>query len=374
MIRLSKSVIGKDERRAVDNVLKKEYLGMGEEVKSFEDSLTSFFNSETVCVSSGTAAIQLAIQACEIGYNDEILVPSITYIATFQAIKATGAIPVPCDINEDNFFIDIKDLSKKITKKTKAIIPVHYAGNPGHLQELYELAKKNNLRVIEDAAHAFGSYYKDKLIGSIGDITCFSFDGIKNITSGEGGCVVSKDRIILEKVKNARLLGVEKDSEKRYHNSRSWDFKVNNQGWRYHMSNIMAAIGIEQLKKRDSLAKKRQKIAKSYDKLLKNNKEVVTFKNNYDKIVPHIYVVKIPNLIDREGLRKIFLDNGIQIGIHYKPNHLLNYFKNKEEVFLPVTESIFPKIISFPLHPDIKLKDVIYIIDVLNRSLKNYLK
>ena len=374
IIRLSKSIIGSEEIKAVEQVLKKEYLGMGEEVKILEEYLSTFFNTDTLCVSSGTAAIQLAIEACDINSGDEVLVPSLTYVATFQAIKATGASPVACDINEENFFIDIKDIKAKITDKTKAIIPVHYAGAPGNLEEIYSVAKKNKLRVIEDAAHAFGSYYKDQLIGSFGDISCFSFDGIKNITSGEGGCIVTRDTKIIKRVKNSRLLGVNNDSEKRYKNSRSWDFDVKSQGWRYHMSNIMASIGIEQFKKRKFLANSRQSLAKHYDKLLINNKDILIFNNDYDKIVPHIYVIKIPNLSDREGLRKMFLDNGIQIGIHYKPNHLLTYFKRDKQLNLPVTESVFSKIITLPLHPDIKIDEVEYIINILNLNIKNFLK
>lgn len=374
MIRLSKSKIGKEERKAVDNVLKKEFLGMGEEVKIFENLLSSYFKSNALCVSSGTAALHLAVEACDIKLGDEIIVPSITYVATFQAIKAAGAIPIPCDIDENNFFIDILDLESKINNKTKAIIPVHYAGSPGNLDKIYKIAKKNNLRVIEDAAHAFGSNYEGKLIGSFGDIICFSFDGIKNITSGEGGCIVTKDKVVLNRVKNSRLLGVEKDSEKRYLNSRSWDFDVKYQGWRYHMSNIMAAIGIEQFKKKEYLASKRQFIAKKYDELLLNEKEIEIFDNNYNNIVPHIYVIKIPNLNDRDGLRKMFEDNGIQIGIHYKPNHKLSYFSNNNFRKLKNTESVFSKIISLPIHPDISENDIKYIVETLNFNLKNFLK
>ena len=267
IIRLSKSVIGEEEKTAVIKVLEKEFLGMGEEVDIFEKKLSEVFKRSTVCVSSGTSAIQLSLEACNIGKGDEVLVPSLTYVATFQAIKATGAIPIPCDVNEDDLLIDIKDASLKITNKTKAIIPVHYTGGVGNLNGLYAFAQKNKIRVIEDAAHAFGTIYNSNLIGSIGDIVCFSFDGIKNITSGEGGCIVSNDKKIIQRVQNSRLLGVENDSQSRYKNSRSWDFNVSRQGWRYHMSNIMAAIGIEQLKKRELFFSKRKLLAFKYDQL-----------------------------------------------------------------------------------------------------------
>ncbi len=372
MIRLSKSKIGKEEISAVTKVLKNEYLGMGEEVGVFEKDLSKFFLRESICVSSGTAAIQLAIQACNIGNGDEILVPSMTYVATFQAIKATGAEPIACDIDEDTYLIDLNDASSKISKNTKAIIPVHYTGGVGNLDELYGFASKNNLRVIEDAAHAFGTKYKGNLIGSIGDIVCFSFDGIKNITSGEGGCVVTDDSKVAENIKNARLLGVEKDSVNRYKNLRSWSFDVSNQGWRYHMSNIMAAIGIEQLKKFNKLAALRKQIAINYDQLLSSNQNIKFLNRDYNNVVPHIYVVRINGLNDRDGLRRAMNKRGIEIGVHYTPNHFLSFFKSDQTNKLPITEKVYKEIISLPIHPDINNGDIKNVISTLENLLPSY--
>ena len=270
IIRLSKSCIGENEKKAVLRVLENEFLGMGEEVQKFELNLKSFFDRETVCVSTGTAALQLALQAVGIAHGDEVLVPSLTYLASFQAITALGATPVACDILEENFCIDCNDAEKRITKQTKVIMPVHYSGGVGKINEVYELATKYNLRVIEDSAHAFGSVYENKKVGSFGDIACFSFDGLKNITSGEGGCVVTNDKYVIDFIKDARLLGVENDTEKRFAGKRSWNFDVKFQGWRYHMSNIMAAIGIAQLNRFQEFSKKRQELAMLYDNLFEN--------------------------------------------------------------------------------------------------------
>lgn len=361
-IRLSKSVIGQEEIDAVTSVLKKEFLGMGEDVRLFEDELSSFFGRDLVCVNSGTAAIHLALQAAGIGQGDEVLVQSLTYLATFQAISATGAKPVACDVYEDTFTIDLDFAETKITPKTKAIIPVHYASNVGNLNNVYKFAQKYNLRVIEDAAHAFGTFYEGKLIGSFGDIACFSFDGIKNITSGEGGVVVSKDDKIIEKVKNLRLLAVEKDSEKRYHNKRSWDIQVSEQGWRYHMSNIMAAIGRAQMKRFPSFKLQRQALAKHYTKRLSDVNGVRIFHFDYDKIVPHIFIVRIHSK-NRDEIRELLNNNGIQTGIHYKPNHLLEYYKT--DYSLPKTEKVYSEILTLPLHPDLTTEDVDFICDIL---------
>ena len=237
------------EKRAVIGVLDREYLGMGDEVKQFEDQLTLHFGRPAICVSTGTAALHLALQSVGIGQGDEVIVQSLTYVACFQAITATGATAIACDVNPETLCLDWKDAEKRLTTNTKAVMPVHYAGGVGALDDVYTFAHKHGLRIIEDAAHAFGTVYKGKTVGGFGDISCFSFDGIKNITSGEGGCVVTDDPDVLQKVRDARLLGVEKDSQKRYSSERSWEFDVTAQGWRYHMSNIMAAIGIEQLKR-----------------------------------------------------------------------------------------------------------------------------
>lgn len=374
VIRLSKSVIGDEEKKAVTRVLDKEFLGMGEEVKIFEENLKKIFSREVVCVSSGTAAIQLAIEACNIGVNDEILVPSLTYVATFQAITATGAKPIPCDVYDDTCLLNLDDARSKLTRKTKAIIPVHYTGGVGNLAGLFEFAKENKLRVIEDAAHAFGTKYNSKLIGSFGDVTCFSFDGIKNITSGEGGCILSDDKSVIENIKNSRLLGVERDSDNRYENKRSWNFDVTRQGWRYHMSNIMAAIGIEQLKKMKYFSNKRKEIARLYDGELNSNLNIIPLERDYDNVVPHIYVVRIKDLKDRDELRNTIYNYGIELGIHYNPNHYLSFFKSDKNSRLPITEKIYKEIISLPIHPDITKQDVKHVVSTLNYLLPNFLK
>jgi len=360
MIRLSKSCLSNNEKQAVLRVLDNEFLGMGAEVENFEDKLTKFFGRPAVCVSTGTAALHLALQAAGIGTGDEVLVQSLTYIASFQAISATGATPIACDVNEDTLCLDWKDAEKKITPKTKAIMPVHYSGGVGLLDEIYAFANKYNLRIIEDAAHAFGTEYKGQRVGGFGDITCFSFDGIKNITSGEGGCIVTNDANVLRKVKEARLLGVENDTENRFAGKRSWDFDVKSQGWRYHMSDIMASIGIEQLKRYSEFSCHRQKLAAIYDSFFVDNLQITRISHNYAEVVPHIYVVRIKKMTNRNLLREELLKAGISTGYHYQPNHLLTYYKNGSGR-LPITEKIYPELLTLPMHPDISEDDVRFI-------------
>lgn len=368
-IRLSKSCLSNNEKQAVLNVLDREFLGMGTEVKKFEDELTKFFDRPVVCVSTGTAALHLALQAVGIGRGDEVLVQSLTYIASFQAISATGATPIACEVNKDTLCLDWKDAEQKITPKTKAIMPVHYSGGVGMLDEIYAFADKYNLRVVEDAAHAFGTKYKGKQVGSFGDIACFSFDGIKNITSGEGGCIVTNDTSILKKAKEARLLGVESDTEKRFSGERSWDFDVIAQGWRYHMSDIMASIGIEQLKRFSEFSCNRQRLANLYDSFFVDNSQITPISHNYVEVVPHIYVVRIKKMKNRKLLQEKLLEIGISTGYHYQPNHLLTYYKNNIH-HLPITEKIYSELLTLPMHPDISENDIQFI----STNLINFLK
>ena len=372
LIRLSKSCLSQKEKTAVMNALDIGYLGMGTMVDLFEKNLTKYLSRQTVCVSNDTSALHLALQAIDIGPGDEVLIQSLTYVACFQAIKATGATPIACDISPNTLTIDIDDARQRLTSRTKAIMPVHYSGGVGNLDDIYKFAKQNNLRVIEDAAHAFGTEYKGKKVGSFGDIACFSFDGIKNITAGEGGCISTGDKEVLNKIKDARLLGIENDTEKRFASKRSWNFSVTNQGWRYHMNDIMAAIGIEQLKRIDYLINKRKKLCFSYQKYLSSNNLVQMLSLDYNQIASHIFVVKLPSFVNRDNIKKSLLDKAIQTGIHYFPNHRLDYFSMNGIQSLDATDAIYPRLITLPLHPNLTLKDVKYICDCLIEELTKY--
>lgn len=373
MIRLSKSVLDQREAEAVTRVLTEDgYLGMGSEVAKFEHEIASYIGVEpeqVVCVNSGTAALHLAVEAI-VEEGDEILVPSYTFLSSYQAISASGATPVSCEIYDDTLTIDLEDAERRITEKTKAIMSVHYASNPAYLTELYAFAERNNVRVIEDAAHAFGCRFDNQLIGSFGDIICFSFDGIKNITSGEGGAVITTDPVVLERVKDARLLSVEKDSEKRYQGKRSWDFDVRRQGYRYHMSNIFAAIGRVQLGKLDrEFAPVRKLFLKKYLSGFAGNSKIQM--NRYEsraEIIPHIFPIRVKEG-KRDALRVHLEEQGIQTGIHYKPNHLLSFYHKPGEK-LPVTETVYSEILSLPLHPEITEEQIDHIIKVVNRYLQ----
>jgi len=363
MIRLSKSIVGLQEWEALRRVLIEDgYLGMGKEVQLFEKELQQFLRTDrqVICVNSGTAAIQLATMAVA-KPGDEVLVQSLTFVATFQAIVAAGAIPVACDVDPETITIDLKDAENRLSKKTKAIMPVHYASGVGDLNEIYDFARNNNLRVIEDAAHAFGTLYKGKLVGTFGDIACFSFDGIKNITSGEGGAVVTSDEKVIRFVKDARLLGVQRDTEKRYLGQRSWEFDVTHLGYRYHMSNLFGAIGRVQLQRfENEFRPRRVELAKIYRQALKDLPGVKLLQSDLGNVVPHIFPIRVLNG-KRDNLRNWLLEKKIEVGIHYKPNHLLSYYGRKKGS-LPITEKLYKELLTLPLHPDLSDEDVGYII------------
>ena len=371
-LRLSMSVLGNEEQQAVTKVIEEDgYLGMGVEVYNFEKEIAEFLgvpHNWVVCVSSGTAALHLAVQATT-SPGEEVLVQSLTYVSSFQAISASNAVPVSCDVNIDTGTISIDDAKDRVTDKTKVIMPVHYASNPEEIDDIYSFAKINGLRVIEDAAHAFGCLYQGKKIGSFGDIICFSFDGIKNITSGEGGCVVTSDSKITEYVRDARLLGVKKDTENRFAGKRSWDFDVTHQGYRYHMSNLFAAIGRAQLKKLDLVfGPKRKKIARLYREELSNIDGLSLFNANLNEQIPHIQPVRITN-----GKRDLVIEtlkkHQIETGIHYKPNHLLSLYRDNIKNNLPVTEKLYSEILTLPLHPNLVTKDIKKISNLIKEVL-----
>lgn len=374
VIRLSKSCVRDAEKEAVLGVLDREYLGMGKEVLDFENALTRFLGRAAVCVVNGTAALHLALQACGVGSGDEVLVPSLTYVASFQAIAAAGAKAVACDIDPETCILDWRDAEKRLTPRTRAIMPVHYSGDVGDIDAIYAFAERHGLRVIEDAAHAFGSIFNGKPVGGFGDVACFSFDGIKNITSGEGGCIVSDDEEVLEKIRDTRLLGVVKDTEKRFQGERSWDFDVVEPGWRYHMSNLMAAIGLAQLNRLDEIARVRRQLARQYDALFADHPRIAPLQRDYNHVVPHIYVVRIKALRDRKLLRNRMLENGVQTGVHYFPNHRLTFFQDSSAEPLPVTDRVYDELLTLPLHPDLSARDVDYVSEQLIRWVDREVK
>ena len=370
IIRLSKSSINKKDILSVSKTLKKEYLGMGSDVLSFEKKIKNFLNTkkEVICVSSGSAALHLSLHALNLSKNDEVIIPSISFVAALQAVLAVGAKPVFCDININNGFIDIQDVKRKITNKTKVIIPVYYASDAGEIKELYKIVKTKKIRIVEDAANAFGSIVDKKKVGIYGDIICFSFDGIKNITSGEGGAILTSDKKLISELKSSRLLGIYKEDEKRYQNKKSFTYEVNKIGFRYHLSNIFASLGISQLNRIEEFKAKRQKLIKFYLKNL-NIKQISFLNLNYKEIFSHIFVIKVSKE-HRNRIRNFLFKNKVETGYHWKPNHTFKLCKNIRTKYLSNSVKFANQVITLPLHFDLTLKEQKKIIKLIKIYFK----
>ncbi len=378
-MRLSKSIVGNAEAEAVSKVICEDgYLGMGATTREFEADLAMYLGVETwqvVSVNSGTAALQLAVQAAMVAAGKkasdlpEILVPSLTFVASFQAVSAMGCVPVPCDVLENTGTLDLEDAARRLTDKTIAVMHVDYASNPWKIDRVYDFAKSHGLRVIDDAAHAFGCRHHGHKIGSFGDLVCFSFDGIKNITCGEGGCLVAFDEASAAIAADSRLLGVRGDTAKRFSGARSWDPDVTLQGFRFHLSNIMAAIGRVQLGRLEGeFIPARRALYEQYRRHLEQMPAVRMLETDpADFIVPHIMPVRVPAARRDEIVTRLDA-GGIPTGMHYKPNHLLTLFASGAPS-LPHAEKLYDELVTLPLHPGLSANDVGLVCGQLQKAM-----
>jgi len=339
---------------------------MGGRVKDFEDAVSKFIGcKEVIATNTGTTAMHLALDILDLQAGDEVLVPSLTFIATIQVIIQSGGTPVFCDVEGDTLNISIEDLKNKITSRTKVIMPVHYRGLPCNMEQLLDIAHKNNLTVVEDAAHAFGSKYlcnggTYRNIGSFGHLSCFSFDPIKIITCGEGGAVCTNNTEWAERIRKKRILGIDKDAWSRYKNKRSWFYDVVDTGYRYHMSNINAAIGIKQMEKISEFISKRNALSKSYDILFSApffNEKLKTLKSDYNQSAMFTYIIKVLNK-QRDSLMDHLKSKQIITGVHYIPNHYQTICKNYNARNLKNTEEVAEQILTLPLYYDLKDNDI----------------
>lgn len=369
MIKLAQGHCGKEELDFISEALDYGYFGMAFNVPKFEDEIRKFLQTEyeVVCVNTGTSALHLALDAIGVTDGDEVILPSFTFVATVQVITACGGIPVFCDVDE-TACINLEKIISKVTPKTKAIMLVHYNGQPvKNLENIYEYGKKMGIRIIEDAAHAFGSFYQGKKIGSIGDIVCFSFDSIKVMTCGEGGAVVTMDKNVAESVRYKRLLGMKRSAmaDPNWKN-RNQQYDVPTNGFRYHMSNINAAIGLAQIKKVDSFLKYRKELVHIYLEKLKDNKIIELFKYDYDNISNFMFPIRVKNGL-RDQLQEYLSKNDIEAKISYVPIHFFSFYSHLDKSDLHNTEEIYSEIISIPLHTKLTRDDVTHVAEVINR-------
>lgn len=366
--------LGEEEINEVIDTLKSDWLTTAGKTRQFEEDFAAYIGvKHAVGLTSCTAALHLALLVHDIGSGDEVILPSLTFASTANTVVHVGARPVFAEIKPDTVCIDPEDIKKKITKNTKAIIAVHYAGHPANLDAINAIAKEYNLVVIEDAAHAIGSEYKNKKIGAGKNTTCFSFYPTKTMTTAEGGMLTTDDSKIAERVRVLRIHGMTKDGWNRYGKDGSWQYQIVEPGWKYHMFDVQAAIGMHQLKKINFFIEKRNEYATLYDVAF-DGIEGIEIPVRYGDVLHsyHLYPVKVKRG-KRDEFYKGLKERNIGTSVQFIPLHLMPYYENTfgyAKGDLPATEKVFEQIISLPLYPRMEKKDIERVITSVQEVLK----
>jgi len=358
LIKLFEPAVNSKEKKAVVKVLEGKFWASGSGlglVSKFEKEFGKYVKSDScIAVNSGTAALNLALTLFNVK-DKQVILPSMSFVSTAHCIIENGGIPVFVDIKPDTLCIDPKKIESAITKKTAAIIPVHFGGMACDMNEILRISKKYKVEIIEDAAHAVGTKFNKKIIGKHGAAVCFSFHPVKNLAMPTGGLISinhKNHRYFKKILSSRRWCGIT--------NRNGTDYDVEELGWNYYMNEFSAAIGLEQLKKLDRLKIIRQKIAQKYFTEIN-----IETKMPFDKDCSyHLYWILVKN---REKFRKRLFKNGIETGTHYKPIHLMKMYK--DDTKLPITEFTGKQIVTLPIHPNLKKFEIKKIIDIVNKSL-----
>jgi perosamine synthetase len=373
--------IDEDDIQAVVETLKSDFLTQGPKIKEFEDKLAKTVGAKyAIAISNGTAALHAACFAAGIGEGDEVITTPITFAASANCALYVGAKPVFADINPKTYNIDIEDIKRKITKNTKAIIPVHFTGQPCDMDEILNLAKKHKLTVIEDGAHALGSEYKGRKIGSIAEMTTFSFHPVKHITTGEGGAITTNSKELYEKLIIFRSHGITKDNDKLLKNEGSWYYEQQELGYNYRITDIQAALGKSQLDKLEMFLKKRREFVKMYDEGFKNVEGITTpFQADETLSAWHLYVIQLELEKLKIGRREFFEElkrRNIGVNVHYIPVYYHPYYQKLgyEKGLCPNAEKLYERIITIPLYPKMEKEDVEYVINQVKEIVQSNAK
>ncbi|MBC8214227.1 MAG: DegT/DnrJ/EryC1/StrS family aminotransferase [Candidatus Marinimicrobia bacterium] len=363
--------ITQTEIDAVVDTLKSGWLTMGPKTIEFEKQFKSYIGCEfALNLNSATSALHLALKAIGLQAGDEVIIPTNTFIATAEVITYFGAKPVLCDIHYANHNIDVSKIESLLTKNTKAIIPVHFGGYPCDMDEILNLSNAYKLKVIEDAAHALPSYYKGKTIGTLGDLTCFSFYSTKTLSTGEGGMVVTNDKEYSKTISINRLHGISKDAWKRYSKHSDWYYEVVDFGYKYNSTDISASLGIAQLAKVDWMRDKRKNIAQQYLDGLSDSCVILPEYNQDNETSWHLFVIKINN---RDELYHQLKKNGVSTSVHFIPVHKHKYYGKEfhyENNDYPIANKVFEQSLSLPIYPSMIKEEIDYIIKLVKKYAK----
>ena len=324
--------VGEDEAQAVSEVIRSGWMTMGPKTFEFEKEFAKYVGAqEAIAVSTGTAALHLALEAAGVGEADEVLLPTTTFTATAEAVTYLRARPILVDIDPVTMNIDPNDAARRITSKTKAIIPVHLAGHPCDMNSLHALAREHHLRIIEDAAHALPSEFDGKRIGKVSEFTCFSFYAMKTLTTGEGGMVTTNNTAAADRIRLMRLHGIERDAWKRYRGDGSWSYEVLEAGFKYNLTDFQSAIGLVQLAKCDAMRHERQRIAHRYSQAFSALEELLppSVRPNCQSSW-HLYILRLRLnrlALDRSTFIQALGDQGVSCSVHFIPLHLQPYYQ-----------------------------------------------
>ncbi len=361
--------------------LQSDYLTTGPLVNEFENKIANYVGAKyAVAVSNGTAALHMACFATDIKEGDEVLLSPITFVASSNAILYCGGIPVFVDINKDTYNIDIDKIEQKITKKTKAIIAVDFAGQSCDIDSIKKIADKYNLILIEDAAHALGSEYKGKKVGVNSDVTCFSFHPVKPITTAEGGIVTTNSEEIYKKMMMFRSHGITRDSNILLDNQGDWYYEQQFLGYNCRLPDIQSALGISQLNRIDEFIDRRRQIVGQYNKAFDNLDEVITpFEMNFSNSGWHIYVIQLKLEQLKASRKEIFnalRAENIGVNVHYIPVYLQPYYQNLgyKKGLCQNAEKFYERAITLPLFPAMTDKDISDVINAVKKVVAYYRK
>ncbi len=372
--------IGDDEINEVVDSLRSGWVTTGPKAKRFEEQFTAFLGDETlesIAVNSATSGLHLALEAVGVGLGDEVIVPTYTFTATAEIVRYLGATPIMVDVDESTFNMSVSAFESAITEKTKVVIPVHFAGLSCEMNEIIAIAKKHDIRIVEDAAHALPTVYDGKLIGTLDtDITVFSFYANKTMTTGEGGMVVTRDKKIAKRCKIMRLHGISRDAFDRYTSTKpAWSYEIVAPGYKYNMPDISAAIGIHQLVKLPSFQKKREAMAEYYNEELQGLPITLpSLPKGSDTHAWHLYPIKLDTTlaISRDVFIERMADLGIGCSVHFIPLHLHPYWRDtynlKPEMY-PVAQDIFEREVSLPLYTKMTESDLKRVVDAVKKVL-----
>lgn len=373
------------DRKEIDEVidtLKSDWITTGPKMQLFENNFKKYIGSKyAIAVNSGTAALHISTSSIDINPGDEVITTPLTFVASANCIVYRGGTPIFADIKKDTYNIDPQEIKKKISSKTKAIIPVHFAGQPCDMDEIGEIAEENDLYIIEDAAHAIDAEYRGKKIGNISDLTIFSFHPVKNITTAEGGMVTTNNDDLNEKLLMYRTHGISINAEKRFGKSGDYYYDMQVLGFRYNMSELHASLGIHQLEKLESFQKRRRQIVNIYNRELQNIEEIsIPYVKENVKHSWHLYVIqlKLEKLrVDRDHIFKALREENIGVNVHYIPVHYHSFYREKFGLkigILPNVESLFPRLLTIPLFHGMSESDAYDVVNALEKVIKYYKK